>query len=306
MPIAALPAQTVRVIGSSQALTDAASLLKELIDNAIDARATTISVDISANTLNDIRIKDNGYGINPEDRPLVCERHCTSKIRGLDELQTIGGRSLGFRGVALASVAELSGCLTISTRIEGEQTASELQFDRQGKISRYESSHLRGKNLPCVSEKRTSLPVGTTVRVERFLEALPVRRQAAEKNPAKVLARLKRILQSYVLARPQLRLSLKILKAKDEKANWKYPTSLGHSKLKTNPFNAATDVVGKKITDQCQWYQSCWPDLGEQNGTPSKLRVVDPDQPYTYTFDAILANPDCGMFKQINQYTQNT
>ena len=306
MPIAALPAQTVRVIGSSQALTDSASLVKELIDNAIDARATTITVEISANTLNDIRIKDNGYGINPEDRPLVCERHCTSKIRGLDELRTIGGRSLGFRGVALASVAELSGCLTIATRIEGEQTASELQFDRQGKILRYENSRLRGKNLPCVSEKRISLPVGTTVRVERFLEALPVRKQAAEKNPAKVLARIKRTLQAYVLARPHLRISLKILKAKDEKANWKYPTSLGHSKLKTSPLNAAVDVVGKKITDQCQWSQLSWSDLGELIDTPSKIHVVDPDEPCTYTFDAVLANPDCGMFKQLNQYTQNT
>ncbi len=137
MPIAALPQTTVRVLGSSQVHTDSASLVKELIDNAIDGRATTISVEISSNTLDDIRVKDNGHGIAPNDRSLACTMHCTSKIRDLDELRDIGGRSLGFRGVALASAAEMSRCLTIATRIEGEETAAELKFDRQGQIARY-------------------------------------------------------------------------------------------------------------------------------------------------------------------------
>jgi DNA mismatch repair ATPase MutL len=138
MPIAALPPSTVSAIGSTQALTDSASLVKELIDNAIDARATVICIEISANTLDDIRVRDNGHGIAPEDRPLMCTRHCTSKIRDLEDLQNMGGRSLGFRGEALASAAEMSGCLTISTRIEGEPTAAEILFNRQGQISRYD------------------------------------------------------------------------------------------------------------------------------------------------------------------------
>ena len=140
MSVAALPAHTVTAIGSAQAITDPTSLVKELIENAIDGRASSIAVDISANTLDDIRVKDNGHGINPDDRSKVCLRHCTSKIRGLEELRTIGGHSLGFRGVALASVADMSGCLTISTRIEGEETASELRFDRQGHIAGYDES----------------------------------------------------------------------------------------------------------------------------------------------------------------------
>lgn len=141
MPIAALSQNTVHALGSSQVLTDTASLVKELIDNAIDGRATTISVDISSNTLDDIRVKDNGHGIAPDDRFLACAMHCTSKIRDLDELRDIGGGSLGFRGVALASAAELSKCLTISTRIDGEETAMELKFDRQGRIARYLENH---------------------------------------------------------------------------------------------------------------------------------------------------------------------
>ena len=137
MPIAVLPTITVRAIGSAQTLTDSPSLVKELIDNAIDSRATNISVEISVNALDEIRVKDNGHGINPEDRALVCKRYCTSKIRTLEDLHQLGGRSLGFRGEALASATEMSACFTISTRIEGEETASELKFDRQGNIAKY-------------------------------------------------------------------------------------------------------------------------------------------------------------------------
>ena len=135
MPITALPPNAVRAIGSSQALSDSASVVKELLDNAIDGRANKISIELSANTLDDIRVKDNGHGIAPDDRTMICSKYCTSKIRSYHDLENVGGRSLGFRGEALASAAELSGSLTITTRIEGEGTAVELKFDRKGLIS---------------------------------------------------------------------------------------------------------------------------------------------------------------------------
>ncbi len=137
MPITALPPNAVRAIGSSQALSDSASVVKELIDNAIDGRATNISIELFPNTLDEIRVKDNGHGIAPDDRVMICTKYCTSKIRDLHDLENIGGRSLGFRGEALASVAEMSGSLTIITRIDGEGTAVELSFDRKGQILGY-------------------------------------------------------------------------------------------------------------------------------------------------------------------------
>lgn len=135
MPITALPSNAVRAIGSSQALTHSASLVKELVENAIDGRATNISIEISANTLDDLRVKDNGHGIAPNDRAMICTRYCTSKIRDLHDLENIGGRSLGFRGEALASTAEMSKSLAMTTRIEGEGTAVELKFNCKGQIS---------------------------------------------------------------------------------------------------------------------------------------------------------------------------
>ena len=137
MPITSLPLNTIQAIGSSQVLSDPASMVKELLDNAIDGRATRISIELSTNTLDDIRVKDNGHGIAPDDRAFMCTRHCTSKIRSLHDLEAVGGRSLGFRGEALASAAEMAGVLTVTTRIEGEETAAELKFDRGGRISRY-------------------------------------------------------------------------------------------------------------------------------------------------------------------------
>lgn len=133
MPISALSDETVRRIGSSVVLTDSVSVVKELVDNALDARASSVHVEISLNSLAVIQVKDNGHGVAPEDRPMLGHRHCTSKIRDLDDLSSLGGQSLGFRGEALASIIEMSGGLTLSTRIEGERVGTAIKIDREGK-----------------------------------------------------------------------------------------------------------------------------------------------------------------------------
>ena len=137
MAITALSSNTVHAIGSSQVLSDSASVVKELIDNALDSRATAIFVEISTNALDIVQVKDNGHGIAPGDRGMLCRRSCTSKIRDLADLTHLGGQSLGFRGEALASAAEMSGYLMISTRVEGEPTATCMKFKRQGGIERH-------------------------------------------------------------------------------------------------------------------------------------------------------------------------
>jgi hypothetical protein len=133
--ITVLPPTTVRQIGSSQVLVDPSSVVKELIDNALDARAKSVFVDIAANTLDSIQVKDDGHGIPSEDRALACRRYCTSKIRDFQDLKTVGGKWLGFRGEALASVAEMSGTLAITTRVEGEPVAVKLNYHRNGELA---------------------------------------------------------------------------------------------------------------------------------------------------------------------------
>ena len=149
-----------------------------------------------------------------------------------------------------------------------------------------------------LSEKRTSHPVGTTVRVERFLQNLPVRKQAAEKVSAKMLAKIKKTLQAYALARPHLRLSLKILKAKDRKGDWTYPKSgsLSASRLDAS-FNAATDIFGKKLTSQCEVMSSRWSSTGEQiDEATSEPLGPSASRDESYRLEATMAKQDCGTY----------
>jgi DNA mismatch repair protein MutL len=147
--IAALPPTTARQISSGQVLVDPSSAVKELIENALDARAKSIFVHITANTIDSIQVKDDGHGIPAEDRALVCRQYCTSKIRDFHDLKEVGGRWLGFRGEALSSMAEMSGTLSITTRVEGEPVAVRLKYGRDGELTTWDCHccHREGKPL---------------------------------------------------------------------------------------------------------------------------------------------------------------
>lgn len=133
----ALPPATLRAIGSTSIISDPYSLAKELLDNALDAFATSVSVEISQDTVGLLQVKDNGHGIPANDYMVVCKRTFTSKIHTVEDLQKVGGKSLGFRGEALASAAEISGALNISTRVETDPVGSSLEYGRNGELTRY-------------------------------------------------------------------------------------------------------------------------------------------------------------------------
>lgn len=230
MPIQALPNATVRILGASQVLNDPATVVKELLDNALDARATSIAIEISCNTVDSIQVRDNGHGVPPEDRDALARPHHTSKISGEGDLKSIGGISLGFRGEALASIAELSETLAISTRVEGEQVAITLKKDQRGNT---------------VGQDRISLPVGTTVKITGFVKAYPVRNQTALRTSEKCLKKIKRMLQEYAFARPHVRFSLGVLKGSN-KIGWTYAP-----KPDGGVEDAALKIVGGPCTSQC-------------------------------------------------------
>ncbi|KAJ5937625.1 Ribosomal protein S5 domain 2-type fold subgroup [Penicillium verhagenii] len=231
MPIEALPPATARAIGSTSVISDPCSVVKELIDNALDADSSSLMVEISSNTVDVIQVKDNGYGIATEDHPNVCRHTYTSKIQTLQDLNNVGGNSFGFRGEALASVAEMSGGITVTTRTATEVTGLCLKYEKDGHLSQ---------------SQRTSHPVGTTVRIVHFLKHIPVRRQLVLKNAAKILTKIKKLLQAYAIAQPSRRFSLKVLKAKNENNNWTYAPSTA-----ATLSDAAGKVFGREISSCC-------------------------------------------------------
>jgi DNA mismatch repair protein MutL len=228
MSIQALPLSTTYVLGSCQVLTTPVSLVKELIDNAIDAKAASIDVIISANTLDRIEVRDSGTGISPDDLDALGRRGYTSKLRTLEDLKSIGGLSLGFRGEALASAVEL-GDVSITTRIEGEATGIKVKLKRHDGID---------------TQSRVSHPVGTTVCVTSLFSRLPVRKHTSLKDAPKTISKIKDMLQSYALARLNLRISFKVLQKSN--ANWSFAP-----RPKDGIKEATYQIMGKATASEC-------------------------------------------------------
>lgn len=229
MPISALSESTIRLLGSPVVITSAVDLVKELVENAIDAKATAIEVLISTNTIDRIEVRDNGQGILPDDYESLCRRGHTSKLSSFEDLRTVGGKTLGFRGEALASANVLSKVI-ITTRTSECPTAAKL--------------HILSDGGGVAKQERTSAPVGTTVCVTGLFSRVPVREQVAIKEAKKNLAKTRDVLHAYALAKPQIRLSLKVLQ--NPIHSWSYsPRSEAGVK------EAALQVFGADLASQC-------------------------------------------------------
>lgn len=125
-----------------------------------------------------------------------------------------------------------------------------------------------------------------------FLKYLPVRRQTALKSAQKTLAKIKHTLQAYAIARPSIRLSLKVLKAKNDKGNYVYAPKAGASVP-----DAAMKVVDKRISGQCQWISWCSSEMGTPTlDTAIESEVVQDKEGVdsAYTIEAFLPRPDAG------------
>ena len=154
---------TINKIAAGEVIERPASVIKELVENSIDAGATNISVEIKNGGISYIRVTDNGKGIMPDDMEIAFERHATSKIRTADDLETV--KSMGFRGEALASIAAIAK-VNLKSKTEDNETGYEIVVE--------------GGNI--LSKKEVGCPKGTTIAIENLFYNTPVRYKFLKKD----------------------------------------------------------------------------------------------------------------------------
>ncbi|MFL5659603.1 MAG: DNA mismatch repair endonuclease MutL [Ktedonobacteraceae bacterium] len=188
MPIRQLAPDVAAKIAAGEVVERPASVVKELIENSIDAGATQIRVDVMNGGLQLIRVIDNGTGIPADELQLALARHATSKVAQIDDLEHI--RSLGFRGEALASIAAVAE-VTLLSRHRGAEQGAQVQAIN-GQIS---------------DASAAASPEGTTLTVRNLFSAVPARLKFLKSRNTEVSHCL-HMLEQYALAYPEIRFNV--------------------------------------------------------------------------------------------------
>src|SRR5277367_6422089 len=177
-----LPEAVANKIAAGEVVERPASVVKELLENALDAGAKSIRVEVEAGGKRMIRVTDDGHGMTHDDALLAFERHATSKLRTADDLMSIA--TLGFRGEAMPTIAAVSR-LTLETRDEAEAEGTRVEF-AGGKL---------------INVKSAGLPPGTTICVGDLFYSVPARRKFL-KSDSTELGHIASLVTHYALANP--------------------------------------------------------------------------------------------------------
>jgi DNA mismatch repair protein MutL len=178
----------INKIAAGEVVERPASVVKELVENAIDAQATAIRIELEEGGRRKIVVTDDGYGMSEEDARLAIVRHATSKISAVEDLYSVD--SMGFRGEALASIASVSQ-FSLMTRQGQDSVGTRIQTD--GSID--------------LSVTPWHGPRGTTMAVESLFFNIPVREKFL-KSPASEFAHCHELIQNIALARPEVSFTL--------------------------------------------------------------------------------------------------
>jgi len=190
MSIVRLPPQMVSRIAAGEIVERPASVVKELVENSLDAQATEVEVKVEEGGKVSIGVKDNGSGMQREDLLLAFERHATSKIRDEHDLREIS--TFGFRGEALPSVASVAK-VTARSRVREEDLGTEVRFD--------------GGDLD--KEKPVAMNPGTSIEVRELFYNTPGRRKFL-RTTAREKAAIEQVMNRFLLAFPRVGFKLRL------------------------------------------------------------------------------------------------
>ena len=227
--ITILPEQLANKIAAGEVVQRPESVVKELIENSIDAGATSISVTIKEGGKSFIQISDNGSGMNDEDAAIAFGRHATSKIKSYEDLENI--RTLGFRGEALASIAAVAH-VELKTR---------RSTDDVGTLVRLEGGELKGHS-------KTSTQPGTTISVRNLFYNTPARRNFLKSNNTE-FKHIYDVVQRVALSRPDIAIQFSsdgedLLDLKSGKIEERLKNLYGERHFETLlPFDEQTELL---------------------------------------------------------------
>lgn len=210
-----LPEDLVNKIAAGEVVESPAAVVKELVENALDAGATRITVIVTASGKELVKVVDNGQGMTPQDAKIALRRHATSKIASMDDLRKV--KTMGFRGEALPSIAGVSRFF-LTTRPKGSQEAARLSSGDNG-----------------IQVEPAAHPPGTTVEVRDLFYNVPARKKFAKSDRYEG-SKIQQIMLSYAFAR----LDVHFLLFRDERRVYDLPPV-------DNAIARARQAMGSKI-----------------------------------------------------------
>ncbi|KAH8549580.1 mismatch repair endonuclease PMS2 [Umbelopsis sp. PMI_123] len=187
--IKAIDEHSVHRICSGQVVLDLATAVKELVENSLDAGATTIDIRFKDHGIESLEVIDNGSGLEPSDYETLALKHYTSKISKFEDLMDVA--TFGFRGEALSSLCALANLWVTTSTASQTPTGYRLEYDSNGKLA---------------SKTSTARSPGMTVQLGNLFHSLPVRHREFKKNIKREFAKALNIIQSYAIISPNVRI----------------------------------------------------------------------------------------------------
>lgn len=248
--IRVLDEQTINQIAAGEVIENPASVVKELVENSLDAGATELTIEIQGGGRQLIRVTDNGSGMSEDDALLCLERHATSKIREIHEIETIG--TMGFRGEAIPSIASISKFILMTSTGKSEK-GTMVVVDG-------------GKLISCTS---ILVGKGTSIEVKGLFFNVPVRRKF-QKSPAFDSNEIQKMINNIALGYPHVQFRL----ISDQKVLLNTSLFQKKSSFQEKLSHRISEILGKEFLEKACYIEEKQEDFSVVGwiGLPSETR----------------------------------